>query len=269
MSHQGNTFAARRGNCSRGRGGNHPAGRYSTRASGRPPPQGNPAAKKPRNQGPQPFKWGDSTFMVPQKLGPNTTQNEKNQFLEQTARTLRDHKSASWTGKAACLTLQFNYQTTHRRAVLKVENLVRGHPETNCFNPLFIECAGENFAAIAIPAGGIIAPFQKNCAFIACRITMINPIQAWAGLNSPPDPTAEFGFAFQRSQPWYQGDHNLHQGSILPIQDRLQNHLPLPHDSWTNKRWGPRPLTSFAAGVPRYIVRPPSSAKPDYFMIIL
>jgi hypothetical protein len=182
MSQNNNTFAARRGAYAGGRGGNHPTRRYPTRAHGRPQPDGNPMTKKPRNQGPEPFKWGDSTFMVPQNISMESTQNEKHQYLQQTAKALRDHESASWTDKAACFSLRFNYQMTHRRALLKLKDLC-GHPETNCFNFLFIEFAREDFVPIAIPPTGLTAPFHNNCAFIACRVT-INLIQAWAGLKT-------------------------------------------------------------------------------------
>jgi hypothetical protein len=97
--------------------------------------------------------------MVPQKISMEATQNKKHQYLEQTARALRDHELASWTDKAVCFSLRFTYQTTHRRALLKLEDL-RGHPETNCFNFLFIECAREDFISIAIPPTGLTAPFQ-------------------------------------------------------------------------------------------------------------
>jgi hypothetical protein len=78
MSHQGNNLAAQRGNYAIGRGGNYPTGHYLTRAKRCPPPEeGSPTEKTARNQGPKPFRWGDSTFMVPQKIGPNATQNKR------------------------------------------------------------------------------------------------------------------------------------------------------------------------------------------------
>jgi hypothetical protein len=102
------------------------------------------------------------------------------------SQALRDHESSSWTDKSHAFTLRFNYQTTHRRAQLKLTDL-KGQVHTNCYNFLYIGCAREDFATVAIPAGGLTAPFQNSCAFIACRVT-VNPLQAWAGLNNPPDP---------------------------------------------------------------------------------
>jgi hypothetical protein len=93
-------------------------------------------AKKAR-LGPEAFKWGDTTFMVPRKLAQAATQNEKHQYLSQTTRALRDHELASWTDKAACFSMRFNYQTTHRRAGLKLANL-KGQTHTNCFQFLYI-----------------------------------------------------------------------------------------------------------------------------------
>jgi hypothetical protein len=191
--------------------------------------------KKARNHGPESVKWGDSTFMVPQKISMESTQNEKHQFLEQTARALRDHESASWTDKAACFSQRFNYQTTHRRALLKLKDL-HGQPETNCFNFLFIECAREDFGFIAIPNGGLTPNFQSTCAFIACRVT-INPIQAWAGLNSPPDPIERRVWIRIPKEPTIVPGQSQFSPGIniymirqpgLLIQDRLQNHHPCP-----------------------------------------
>jgi hypothetical protein len=163
------------------------------------------------------------------------TQNEKHQYLKQTARALRDHESASWTDKAACFSLRLDYQTTHCRALLKLEDL-RGHPETNCFNFLFIECAREDFASIAIPPTGLRAPFQNNCAFIACRVT-INPIQAWAGLNSPPDPIEQRLWIRIPKEPTIVAGQSQFAPGIninmirqpgLLIQDIIQYHHPCP-----------------------------------------
>jgi hypothetical protein len=206
-----------------------------TGSHGRPQADGYKMTKKLRNQGPEPFKWGDSTFTVPQRISMEATQNEKHQYLKQTARALRDHESASWTDKAACFSLRLDYQTTHCRALLKLEDL-RGHPETNCFNFLFIECAREDFASIAIPPTGLRAPFQNNCAFIACRVT-INPIQAWAGLNSPPDPIERRVWIRILKEPTMVAGQSqfapgininmIHQPGLL-IQDRIQNHPPCP-----------------------------------------
>jgi hypothetical protein len=142
-------------------------------------------AKKAR-LGPEAFKWGNTTFMVPRRLAQEATQNKKHQYLSQTTRALRDHESASWTGKSACFSMRFNYQTTHRRAQLKLADL-KGQTHTNCYQFLYINCARENFENIAIPNNGLIPNFQSGCAFIACRVT-ISPIQAWAGSNNPPDP---------------------------------------------------------------------------------
>jgi hypothetical protein len=101
MSQNNNTSAARRGAYTGGRGGNHPTGRYPTRSQGRLQTNGQPMPKKTQKHGPESVKWGESTFMVPQKISMGSTQNEKHQFLEQTARALHDHKSASWTDKVA------------------------------------------------------------------------------------------------------------------------------------------------------------------------
>jgi hypothetical protein len=203
----GNAFASHGGNYS-GRGGKSHG---SPTRSGWPLHEGSPHKKK--KLGPKPFKWGDTTFMVPRRLEPTASQNEKHLYLTQTSRALRDQESSSWTDKAHAFTLRFNYQTTHRQAQLKFIDL-KGQVHTNCYNFLYIGCAREDFITIAIPAvGGLTANFQNSCAFIACRVT-VNPLQAWAGLNNPPTQSNdEYGYKSQKKPPPYLANHNSPQAS--------------------------------------------------------
>jgi hypothetical protein len=184
MSQQGNGYAARRGTYAGGRGGNHPPGRYLTRSGGRPP-EANPATKKARKQGPETVKWGDSTFMVPHAIGLDAAQNDKHQFLEQTARVLREHPSASWIDKAACFTFRFDYPTTHGRAVMKLADL-KGQTETNCFHFLFIECAREDFEAVPIPAAGLTPNFQNNYFVDDDSMAAVYPVRVTCRRSNSP-----------------------------------------------------------------------------------
>jgi hypothetical protein len=134
-----------------------------------------------------------------------------------------------------------------------------GHPETNCFNFLFIECAREDFISIAIPPSGLTAPFQNKCAFIACRVT-INPIHS---MQSYDQPNPRMGRSKLTTRPnratrldphpkranhcsrpisicsWDQYQHDPPTGVVNSRYNPKSS--PLPHNRRAIKRRRPRP----------------------------